>query len=866
MSEYYQATGLWKNSLGSRSTGYSDHMDTLRGAYHDFRRKAFVLTDQIAKALPALTIHDGTHLDALWETADLIAGPSYPINPLEGFVLGGAILLHDAALCFEAYEGGRAKLRNSTEWRDSFAAIRERSPNIETSSAQDEADFAALRLLHASRAKELAEATWTSTDGEKIFLIENSDLRNRYGPLIGKIAASHHWPIEELSGLGEQFNAPGHFPREWRVDPVKIACLLRCADAAHLDSRRAPDFLMALTRREGISSHHWIAQNWLARVDVSQLNGENDTIVFTSNQDFSKKHTQAWWVAYDAITLVQAEITASNKLLEARSIIGSPKFAINKVKGVSSPEDMSVYVRARGWEPCSAKIHVGNLQKLVNDLGGKQLYGETDQLGIALRELIQNSRDALAARRIVDPTHNGMINIQLSKDDDGAWSIEVVDNGVGMSERVLTGPLLDFGSSFWVSSLVQDEFPGLRSSSFRSVGRFGIGFYAVFMVAESVAVSTRRWDAALSQIVTLEFENGLTLRPTRTRGRPGDFPSSASTCVKLKLRKGNLENGMVTILSNRMGEPNFLVALEDYVSALVCGLDVGVSFKGPNDDRFKIVHSPVNSLKAKNIAEDWLIRTSFQKYQPNKVSKDDISKIVERLRFVDPDQPHHGFAALSTRADNATNFLSSRTVGGLLTSVHGRGDDQFFGFLDFPARSAKREAEQNPVIPHNLLEAWVNDQLALLEEQGMTDADRLLLTSHLCELKIDPAPVFRVLVLRGQTLSVLTLSQLFDAVVEKGLVIFKAPFMDHIDTYVHLQSYKDFPVFRPFRNSAFLSLTRDASGPKNPYSLLGCLHREAVKRGYEITFNQTGDVVSSVIGNCEVLILTASSNASNTQS
>lgn len=105
MSEYYQATGLWKNSLGSRSTGHSDHMDTLRSAYQDFRRKAFVLTDQIAKALPALTIHDGTHLDALWETADLIAGPSYPINPLEGFVLGGAILLHDAALCFEAYEG-----------------------------------------------------------------------------------------------------------------------------------------------------------------------------------------------------------------------------------------------------------------------------------------------------------------------------------------------------------------------------------------------------------------------------------------------------------------------------------------------------------------------------------------------------------------------------------------------------------------------------------------------------------------------------------------------------------------------------------------------------------------------------------------
>lgn len=41
---------------------------------------------------------DGTHLDALWETVDLAAGDAFALNPLEAYVLGGAILLHDLGL------------------------------------------------------------------------------------------------------------------------------------------------------------------------------------------------------------------------------------------------------------------------------------------------------------------------------------------------------------------------------------------------------------------------------------------------------------------------------------------------------------------------------------------------------------------------------------------------------------------------------------------------------------------------------------------------------------------------------------------------------------------------------------------------
>ena len=70
--------------------------------------------------LPGLTLHDVTHLDALWETADLIAGDKYPLNPLEAFVFGSAVLLHDSAMCWEAYANGQQGVRNTTEWKDAF--------------------------------------------------------------------------------------------------------------------------------------------------------------------------------------------------------------------------------------------------------------------------------------------------------------------------------------------------------------------------------------------------------------------------------------------------------------------------------------------------------------------------------------------------------------------------------------------------------------------------------------------------------------------------------------------------------------------------------------------------------------------------
>jgi hypothetical protein len=89
----------------------------------------------------------------------------------------------------------------------------------------------------------------------------------------------------------------------------------------------------------------------------------------------------------------------------------------------------------------------------------------------------------------------------------------VIDNGVGMSERVLTGELLDFGQPFWGTERMSNELPGLNSSIFQSTGEFGIGFFSAFMWGRRVRVLTQRFDKGPESQHVLELAHGPSGRP-----------------------------------------------------------------------------------------------------------------------------------------------------------------------------------------------------------------------------------------------------------------------------------------------------------------------------------------------------------------
>ncbi len=146
-----------------------------------------------------------------------------------------------------------------------------------------------LRRLHAEHAEELAVQVWRSPDGTQVHLVESGELRLFYGPTIGKIAHSHWWSVQKLE---QEFSEDlGALPSKTqnRVDRVKIACLLRVADALHLDSRRAPRFLRTITNPSAVSALHWSFQERLAKPHI-----ELDSVVFTTGQPFGREDAEAW--------------------------------------------------------------------------------------------------------------------------------------------------------------------------------------------------------------------------------------------------------------------------------------------------------------------------------------------------------------------------------------------------------------------------------------------------------------------------------------------------------------------------------------------------------------------------------------------
>ncbi|WP_051379596.1 HD domain-containing protein [Bradyrhizobium murdochi] len=862
MSATLDDVHLWMKSLKARPNDlHEKERDRLRVSFFSFRTRVAILASQIQKAFPNLTVHDVTHLDALWETADLIAGPEYPLNAMEGFVFGGAALLHDAALCFEAYEGGVDGIRHTTQWRDALAAEKDAHANLTEDELIFAADFSAVRALHAEQAAHLVDKAWLDPDTRQpLFLIDDSDLRKRYGPIIGMIASSHHWPIEDVaSKLQHQVNAPGDWPSSWRIDPVKIACLLRCADAAHIDNRRAPDFLYALLRRSGISRDHWQAQNWLARPDTDQADPSAETIIYTSNRDFEQQDADAWWVAYDAITLVDAEIRSANALLRARpQNVTSPPFKIQRVGGSSSPDLASAYIRVRNWNPWSAKLHVGNVERLVRNIGGESLYGAgSDKTYVALREMLQNARDAIIARRKMDPNFaGGAIRVRVRRRK-SKWVLEVEDNGVGMSETTMTGPLLDFGTSFWTTSLVQTEFPGLRASGFKSVGQYGIGFYSIFMISNNVSISSRRWDRGLDTLCQMKFPRGLTLRPIVTLAPDPSFGGDTSTIVSCVLHDDLLDDqARIFVTSGILNEPNYHLKLEDYIAVLSAGLDVSIHLQ-VDDGNMVEIHRPISKIIAENDYASWLQQIALTSYRPT-----DLAAKVEsdafRLRPLRSRGQIVGLAAIDL-SPNIHGF-NVRSVGGLATSVSGRGATGYVGFIDYSPGSAKREGRVIVAADADLKE-WGSEQFQLLDTASIDPISWCIATCGFSDLGIDPTPRLHALFVATNGAMVLQLSDIFTKLQSAPLALLKAGMMNHLDSYVERAAFEEYLTFVPIKNSRFLSLEGllppIEGHPAAPYefSFVECLRTYCEQKGRKLVYELRKNVRQSVLGPADAVIL-----------
>lgn len=856
-SEEINNTSLWRTAFSCAATPMEQEaIDRLKGEFSNFRSRTNFLVGHVSKSLPDLTLHDVSHLDALWRVGSLLAGENYPINPMEAFVLGGSILLHDAALCIEAYEGGIDGLRSERVWKDTFALEMERTPGRKIEEIESDCDFSAMRALHANRAGELAQYAWKHPkDGSSFYLISDPTLRNHVGKFIGKIATSHHWSIEQVKDqLSTPLNPPAGYPAQWSIDGIKIACLLRTADAAHFCQDRAPDFLHALKRRIGVSGNHWDAQNKITGPALSPADPNKETITYTSTQDFLEIESKAWWVAYEALGIVQKEISSANKLLIELNHTNAPALRIKNIAGHESISRFSQYIKASGWEPCNISIHIGDVESLVRNLGGEKLYGAnspTQKLHVVLRELIQNARDSIVALRTIEPDFIGRINIRFINDGNDQY-LQIEDDGVGMSRRVLTGALLDFGNSFWASDLVKTELPGLRAAGYKSVGKFGIGFYSIFMLAASASVSSRRWNNGHTDTVELFFPEGLSLRPIVKNTPPAHHRRHYSTTVKIKLlEEQKITNfSSIKISSGYGGINEYSVPLGRLIASWVPGLDVPVYYTD-NSQEPALIHPWVPKSQPEKYE---LLKSIYFPEHRGEIGKQLLKNIELHASHLRPvGTTAYGIAAIQMAPGNADIAGGIRTIGGF-GPFSSTGEKHFIGYIECEPDSARRNAEKFAA-PPEIIKKWATEQLAIFEESNPSELQRAIFGASLCEFGVSPSAIVRILAATQDGYKFFSVSDLATAMRKTPIIFPQSDYSETIDVYAKINSVEGAIVVHSLIHGKFANLKLNNGIPDDENSLLGCLYYEIKKSGTQLVKVPSDITFESQIGTAKAFMV-----------
>lgn len=135
---------------------------------------------------------------------------------------------------------------------------------------------------------------------------------------------------------------------------------------------------------------------------------------------------------------------------------------------------------------------------------------------IFLRELVSNSSDALDKLRHLTLTEDAYkalpfdprIDLEL---DEEKQTLTISDTGIGMNEEDLVsnlGTIARSGTKSFLSKLSGDA---KRDSNL--IGQFGVGFYSVFMVADSVEVVSRKAGEEKAWRWTSDGSTGFEIEP-----------------------------------------------------------------------------------------------------------------------------------------------------------------------------------------------------------------------------------------------------------------------------------------------------------------------------------------------------------------
>ena len=178
-----------------------------------------------------------------------------------------------------------------------------------------------------------------------------------------------------------------------------------------------------------------------------------------------------------------------------------------------------------------AKSFEADTSKILN-IVINSLYSDRD---IFLRELLSNASDAIQKRRFQGQTTPAILN---SEDDQieiiinaKKKYVEIRDNGIGLNDKELSetlGTIAKSGTAGFLQEIEDNK--DAKSAAQSLIGKFGVGFYSAFMVADTVEVTTRKAGTDKAYTWASDGQTGYDISQS-------DMNQPVGTCVKLFLKK-----------------------------------------------------------------------------------------------------------------------------------------------------------------------------------------------------------------------------------------------------------------------------------------------------------------------------------------
>lgn len=165
-------------------------------------------------------------------------------------------------------------------------------------------------------------------------------------------------------------------------------------------------------------------------------------------------------------------------------------------------------------------------QTEINQLLQLMIHSLYSNKEIFLREIVSNASDALDKLNMLhltDDAYKGIafaprVDIAVDKE---AKTLSVADTGIGMNDEDLVANLGTIAKSGTKAFL--ENLSGDAKKDSQLIGQFGVGFYAAFMVADTIVVTTKKAGEEQAYKWTSTGNGEFEIEPTEKEGHGTDI-------------------------------------------------------------------------------------------------------------------------------------------------------------------------------------------------------------------------------------------------------------------------------------------------------------------------------------------------------